>query len=271
MFLRILVSLVGLGIVAWVLRGIDLAETGEALLGARLPYLGLGLLLVATSLFVRTLRWKYMLSPRKSIRLSVLVGPLAIGYAIGNVTATGIGAIPRSLLITRKEGLPTSYVLGTVLIEFVIDAAVVVSWAAIVAFFVELPPVLTPLPYLLALLAICIYLIILAFKRRRSFLIKILPLMRLAPLVARLPQEVGQGWAGFQEGASAFLNHPPTLMRVGILTILVWVVESLLFWVLMLAVGIGASLPQGSVVMAFTHVVIGIPSLPGFVGTLDAA
>lgn len=268
---RILVSLAGLGIVVWVLQGIDLAETGRALLGARLPYLGLGLVLIAVSVFIRTLRWRYMLAPRKSIPLRALVGPLAIGYAVGNVTATGIGAIPRSLLITRKEGVPTSFVLGTVLLEYVIDAAVVVSWAAVVSFFVELPPVLAPVRYLLVLFALTIYLIILAFKRRQSLLTRLLPLSRLAPLALGLPREVREGWEGFQEGASAFLNHPPLLLRVGLLTLWVWVVESLLFWVLMLAVGIAASLPQGSVVMAFTHVVIGVPSLPGFVGTLDAA
>lgn len=269
--LRIIISLVGLGIAAWVLRGIDLAETGKALLAARLPYLGLGLLLIALSVLVRTLRWSYMLAPRKTIPLPALVGPLAIGYAVGNVTATGLGAIPRSLLIARKEGIPTSYVLGTVVLEFVMDAAVVVSLAAIASFVIELPSALALLPYLLTLLAVGIYLVIWAFQRRRSLLFGLLPLRRLAPLASWLPQEMRQGWEGFQEGASAFLNRPSILLRVVILTLGVWVVESLLFWVLMLAVAISASLPQGSVVMAFTHVVIGVPSLPGFVGTLDAA
>lgn len=271
--LRILVSLAGLAIVAWLLQGIDLAETGRAILGADLSYLGIGLLLVASSLFVRTLRWSCMLAPRKAIPVSALVGPLAVGYAIGNVTATGIGAIPRSLLVTRKEGVATSYVLGTVLLEFVLDAAVVVSLAAVGSFLVResLPPALAPMPYLLSLFALAIYLIILGFKRRRSLIASLLPLHRLAPLAERLPWDVKEGWQGFQEGASAFLNEPGTFLRVALLTICVWVVESLLFWVLMLAVGIDASLSQGSVVMAFTHVVIGVPSLPGFVGTLDAA
>lgn len=269
--LRILVSLAGLGIVVWVLRGIDLAETGKVLLEARLPYLGIGLLLVATSLFVRTLRWGYMLAPCKSISVGSLMGPLAVGYAIGNVTATGIGAIPRSLLITRKEGVPTPYVLGTVVLEFVMDAAVVVTLAAVASFFVKLPPALAPVPYLLSLFALAIYLIILGFKRRRSLLAQLLPLHRLAPLVGRLPDEVRLGWQGFQEGASAFLNNPGIFLRVALLTMCVWVVEGLLFWVLMLAVGMAASFPQGGVVMSFTHVVIGVPSLPGFVGTLDAA
>lgn len=268
---RVVISLAGIGIVAWVLQGIDLAETGKAVLRASLPYLGVGILLVGSSVFVRTLRWKYMLAPRKSIPMGALVGPLAIGFAIGNVTATGIGAIPRSLLITRNEGVPASYVLGTVLLEFVLDAAVVVSVAAVASFLVTLPPALALLPYFLTLFAVVIYLVILAFRRRRSVLTQVLPLHLLAPLLARLPDVVRQGWEGFQEGASAFLNHRPTFLLVAFLTLWVWVVELLLFWVLMLAVGIEATWPQGGVVMAFTHVVIGIPSLPGFVGTLDAA
>ena len=265
---RILISLAGLGIVAWVVQGIDLAETGSAILGASLPYLALGLLLFGIGVFLRIVRWRYMLSPRKLVSLRALVTPLAIGYAIGNVTATGVGAVPRSMLVARTEGMPASYVLGTVLLEFVMDAAVVVSWAAVASFLVDLPPALAPLPYLLALFAVVIYLVILAFKRRRSLLARALPLSRL---IDRLPAEWRQGWVGFQEGASEFLNRPSTVSRVGILTMLIWIVEASLFWVLMLAAGIGASWAQGSVVMSFTHVVIGIPSLPGFVGTLDAA
>ncbi len=266
--IRILISLVGLGIVAWVLRGIDLLETGQALLSAQVPYLLLGALLVAVGAFSRILRWKYMLSPRKNISLGTLFGPLTIGFAIGNITATGLGAIPRSLLVSRKESVPVSFVLGTVLLEFVLDAAVVVSWAAVAAFAVGLP---APLPYLLLLFAICIFLIILAFRRRRSMLVPFLPVERMAGLVSRLPEEWREGWEGFQEGASAFLNDPGSLVRVGLITLWIWVVEALMFWVLLLAAGIPADPAQGSVVMAFTHVIIGVPSLPGFVGTLDLA
>lgn len=269
--IRILVSLAGLGIVAWVLRGIDLPETGRAVLSAQVPYLALGGLAVAASMLVRTLRWKYMLVPRKPISLGSLFGPLAIGYAIGNVTATGIGAIPRSLLVAQREGVPASYVLGTVLLEFVLDAAIVVSWAAAASFLVSLPPALAPLPYILGVFALVIYLIIFAFHRRQSLLLRAIPGGRLASLASGLPEEWKEGWSGLKEGASAFLNQPAVLMRVGLLTILVWMIEAFMFWVLMLAAGLSASPAQGSVVMAFTHVVIGVPSLPGFVGTLDAA
>lgn len=269
-FIRILVSLVGLGIVVWVLQGIDLEETGRAVLTAQVPYLALGVLLVVASVYSRTLRWKYMLAPRRSIPLGALFGPLTIGFAVGNVTATGLGAIPRSLLVTRKSGVPASFVLGTVLLEFVLDAAVVVSWAAVASFAVNLPPALAPMRYVLSVGAACIYLVILAFRRRRSLLTRILPVGRLAPLVSRLPEEWLEGWDGFQEGASAFLNNPSIFLKVAVLTLWIWVIEALMFWVLMLAAGLDASLWQGSFVMAFTHTVIGVPSLPGFVGTLDA-
>ncbi len=267
--IRILVSLAGLGIVVWVLRGIGLEETGQAVLTAQVPYLALGLLLVVASVHGRVLRWKYMLVPRRNVSLGELFGPLTIGFAVGNVTATGLGAIPRSLLVTRKTGVPASFVLGTVLLEFVLDAAVVVSWAAVASFVVDLPPALAPMRYVLTLGAACIYLVILAFKRG-SILTRIVPLGRLAPLVSRLPVEWQEGWAGFREGASAFLNSPAVFLKVAGLTLWIWVIESLMFWVLMLAAGLDASWWQGSFVMAFTHTVIGVPSLPGFVGTLDA-
>ncbi|MDO8691032.1 MAG: lysylphosphatidylglycerol synthase transmembrane domain-containing protein [Dehalococcoidia bacterium] len=269
-FIRILVSLAGLGIVVWVLQGIDLEETGRAVLTAQVPYLALGVLLVAASVFSRTLRWKYMLAPRRIVPLGELFGPLTIGYAVGNVTATGLGAIPRSLLVTRKSGVPASFVLGTVLLEFVLDAAVVVSWAAVASFVVDLPSALAPMRYVLSVGAACIYLVILAFRRRSSLLTRILPVERIAPLVSRLPAEWLEGWDGFQDGASAFLNSPSIFLKVAVLTLWIWVIEALMFWVLMLAAGLDASLAQGSFVMAFTHTVIGVPSLPGFVGTLDA-
>jgi hypothetical protein len=266
-----LVSLAGLGIVVYVLQGIDLAKTGEALLEASPIYLGLGLVLVAFSALLRTVRWGFLLRPRKDIPWLALVSPLLIGYAIGNITATGLGGIPRSMLVARKEGMDTAFVLGTVMLEFVLDAAVVVSWATVAGFLMVLPPALSPLPYLLALFALSIYLLIIAFRRRRSILLRVLPLGRLAPLAQRLPEAVRAGWQGFLDGLSVPLNHGPILIPLSIITLCVWVVESLLFWVLILAVGIPLALPAGSAVMAFTHVVIGIPSLPGFVGTLDAA
>lgn len=271
LLLRLAISLIGLGVVVYVLRGIDLLQTVETMAEAHPVYLTAGLFLIAVSVFLRTLRWGYMLTPQRPVSLTTLAGPLMIGFAIGNITATGIGSIPRSILVARREGMGTPFVLGTVLLEFVIDAAAVVSWAALTSFLIVLPEAVKPLRFLLVLFALCIYLVILAFRRRRSLLAPVLPLSRLAPLASYLPPEIGGGWEGFLAGASAFLNHPRVLLKVAVLTLGVWVVESLLFWVLMLSVGIGASLFQGSVVMAFTHVVIGVPSLPGFVGTLDAA
>ena len=71
--------------------------------------------------YLRALRWKVMLhSVKPDVSIKNLFGALMIGYGV-NCVLSRVGEISRAVLVGKWEGLSRSSMLGTVIIERVID------------------------------------------------------------------------------------------------------------------------------------------------------
>jgi hypothetical protein len=90
------------------------------------------LLLVAlpanlVALWVRALRWRHLTDPIRPLPRMALSRATAVGFLANNVLPLRVGEVLRTLLLARQYRLPPAAVLGTVVIERVIDSWMVVS------------------------------------------------------------------------------------------------------------------------------------------------
>ena len=270
--IKIIVSLAALAVLVYVLRDVDLAQTLSILLGANPAILVAVLLVQALSMFLRLLRWKFQLHPAQDVPLARLISPLLIAYAVGNVTVTAVGMVPRVYLLTRKTGIDSAFIAGTFVQEFILDGTTLLLWALLIPFFVHLPAPFHQVQVVLILPLAILLLVVFSFWRRQSIFVNLLVRLGLwEKILVLLPDFVSMHFKNFGDGLSAAFANPLTLAGVVLCTALTWAVEAVIFWLLLFSLGIPFDYLEASAVMAYTHMVIGIPSVPGFVGTLEAA
>src|SRR5205823_8773909 len=80
---------------------------------------------------LRAWRWQRLLAPIHLVRVPRMFAYLAVGYAANNVLPARLGELVRSHYLGDREGISRTTTLGTVVVERVVDTAVVVSIASL--------------------------------------------------------------------------------------------------------------------------------------------
>jgi glycosyltransferase 2 family protein len=125
------VSVLAIALVAWFLRDANLADVWLHVRAARLELLGLGLAFMAVTLWVRTVRWQYLLSPIGPTRFRTVFRAGVIGFAALAVLPARVGDLLRPYLVARQDGLPVLATVATIVIERVLDLIAVLALMAL--------------------------------------------------------------------------------------------------------------------------------------------
>ncbi len=115
------------------LRGVDFSQVGRALRTANYVWLVPLCAIAMLSHAIRSWRWRILLhelpdskaSEGREVGLYNAFSALIIGY-MANYAAPRIGEVVRSGILAKKEGLNIGGVIGTVVVERVLDVAVLV-------------------------------------------------------------------------------------------------------------------------------------------------
>jgi len=99
----------------------DISELGQTLRTAQYAYLIPAVGLTLVSFWVRTVRWKYLLEPVKSISINSLFPAVMIGFMANNVLPAKLGEFIRAYSIGKKEGISKSSSFATIVVERVFD------------------------------------------------------------------------------------------------------------------------------------------------------
>jgi glycosyltransferase 2 family protein len=272
---RVVTIVIALALLFFFFRGVQLGDTLHAIATASPQLIMLAVLIGVCEYPFRALRWHYLLSPVKKIGWTELLKPMLLSFAAGNITATGLGSFPRVIPIIKKYDVDRDFALGSVGAEIILDTAAVVAGAFIVS-------MLSPVPSSVRIggIAFAAVLFVVVFFTFRYF-------KRMATTeyflsgVRSVPDEV-KGFARFKmqilgylrdviTGLVLSLSNPYVLLRVLPLTILIWILEASMFYTVTAALGVGVSYLGGATTMVSTHIIIGMPSAPGFIGTLEMA
>lgn len=119
---------------------VDLAEVAVALRNADAPLLVVAAAIALVAYWLRALRWQWILLPVARTRHSSIVLATVVGYAAIALLPARMGDLLRPILLTRREPVPMSASLASILTERIFDL-----WMVVLLFFIFLlrPP---PMP-----------------------------------------------------------------------------------------------------------------------------
>src|SRR6478752_862070 len=124
----IAISLVAIVIL---LRSIDVAEVVAILRGASPAWIAVMVIATLVDIGARGARWQALLAPIATIAYRRVLGYTYIGYLANNVLPARLGELYRSHALGEGEGVSRTTVLGTVVVERVVDTVMVVAIAAV--------------------------------------------------------------------------------------------------------------------------------------------
>ena len=271
------IAIAGLSI-GYVARGIPLKDVFQAMGRANLLLLfavSVPSYLVAT--WVRALRWRHLVNPVAEIPRDSLFRAQALGFMVNNLLPLRVGEFVRSWFLARQNNVSATSILGTVVIERVIDvvsvlliAAGSLAWAgrggeSLLAqgAMLLLPVACLPVMGLLAI---------------RRFPGQVLSIARFfaRPLPARVGSTLERLLGSFTEGLQS-LTLGTHLAWILFHTVVIWLVLSTIPIVAGLyAFELNLATPAETlmlswILLAAVGVAVAIPSAPGFFGTYQLA
>jgi uncharacterized protein (TIRG00374 family) len=262
------------------LRDLDFGEVWGSIRRANLvPLLGFSVPAHLVNIWLRGLRWRHLTRAVETIPRGTLVRGQAVGFMANNVFPLRIGEVLRAWYVARETSASGAQIFGTVIVERVVDAIVMLGLAALVLGFggaraagLETRTVLLPL--LTLALAPLAFVLLLRVAPGRVIGLgsriwdRVLPEATSARLTTAL-HHLADGLRGLQGGAS--------LAWVTGYSLILWLVVSVVpfwatFWALDIDLGSSWRLVLASyALLMWVGAAVAIPSAPGFFGPYHAA
>jgi uncharacterized protein (TIRG00374 family) len=277
---RLLTLLLGIaisaGLLALILRQVDLAEVRRHLASAH-PVPLLGAVLLATISFpIRAIRWRYLLrGPNgEPMPFRPLWQATAMGFMANNVLPLRAGEIVRPFAVARLAGIRFTTALASIAVERIFDALTIVLLLTLALATPGLGADVAiggvPVSRLAGLAAavsaaglVAGSLVVARPLAAERLVRRLVPSVRLADRLVALIEGIRQGLAA--------LDSPQRVAPVIFWSLVHWLVNAASFWVCFAAFDIpvgfaGALLVQGLLVFG-----VSVPSTPGYVGPFEAA
>jgi glycosyltransferase 2 family protein len=275
-WLGVVISIVFL----WLALGsLKLSDVWSALKTANYWWLIPGVAVYFVGVWARAWRWHYLLRPLKSISTQAMFPIVTIGYMGNNIYPARAGEVLRAYVLRRKEGVPVSASLATIVVERIFDGVVMLIF---IFFNLNGLAHLTGNSGLAGSIqsvalwgtvafagALVIFLLAAMFPHQSLGLYHRL----VEPLLpARIREKVTGMLVSFWTGLES-LRSPTSIFMVFLTSIVIWLLETGKYWFVMHAFDFsrytggffGLMLMNGIVNLATT-----IPSAPGYLGTFDA-
>ena len=258
---------IGISVVAlaFVARSVDLGAAWEALRRADARWLLLLLVFIAVDVILRGLRWRVLLGPVARVPLRTTLALLLVGYLANNVLPARLGEIVRSHDLGARTSISRSTILGTIVIERVVDTMVVVAIAAVAILVLSVRGIVASAVMVGAavtgLLVIAIAVAIAAHRLPGA--------ERVAALIEHRPRI--RGALGRLRAGLAIASDPKTMAAAVALSVASWSCTVLAFAAAAQAIGVEPTIGQAALLAAGTNLATAIPAAPGYVGTFELA
>ncbi len=257
------------------LRGLQLGEVWETVKSAHYIWLLPGVAVYFIGVWVRTWRWHYLLRPVKKIPTASMFPVVAIGYMGNNIYPARAGEVLRAVVLKRRENVPVSASLATVLVERIFDGVVMLAF--IFLNLSELAGLTQDSGFLgnikqLALWGTAVFIGALLVFLLAAMFPKVSERILFAVVDRAVPEKMREKIKGvlsrFMSGLES-LRSPREVVMIFVTSFVIWLLETGKYWFVMHAFDFEVSffalmLMNGLVVLATT-----IPSAPGYIGTFD--
>ncbi len=261
----------------WIsLRGLRLGEFWDVVKSANYWWILPGIAVYFVGVWVRAWRWHYLLKPIKEIPTRRMFPITTIGYMGNNIYPARAGEILRAVILKRKEGVPVSASLATIIVERIFDGVVMLAFV-----FINLPElarltsdsgfvgniqqvaVYGTAAFVAALIIFLLAAMFPAITARigQWFIERVLPL--------RLREKMSGIMHKFLDGLAS-LRSPINILMVFVTSVIIWLFETMKYWFVMHAFGFTVSFFALMLMNGIVNLATTIPSAPGYIGTFDA-
>lgn len=230
--------------------------------------------------WVRAWRWHYLLKPIKSIKTRTMFPITCIGYMGNNIYPARAGEVLRAVVLKRREGVPISASLATIIVERIFDGVVMLAFVFVNLTQLEkLAEVSVPVGKWQVTIqdlavwgsvaffgALVIFLLAAMFPRVTTkfgqwFIDRLLPV--------RLREKTSGILHKFLDGLES-LRSPVNVLMVFITSLIIWLLETVKYWFVMHAFSFQVSFFTLMLMNGVVNLATTIPAAPGYLGTFDA-
>ncbi len=258
------------------LRGLKLDEFWGTVQQANYFWLIPGIGVYFIGVWVRAWRWHYLLKPIKEIPTKTMFPITTIGYMGNNIYPARAGEVLRAVILKRKEGVPVSASLATIIVERIFDGVVMLAFV-----FVNLSELakLTGASGFVGniqqvaiygtgvfLGALAVFLLAAMFPQRTAK-VGVWMVERLTP--KRMHTKIIGIMSKFLDGLAS-LRSPFNVLMVFFTSVIIWLLETGKYWFVMHAFNFSVSFFALMLMNGIVNLATTIPSAPGYIGTFDA-
>jgi uncharacterized protein (TIRG00374 family) len=207
----------------------------------------------------RAVRWQVLLSPLKSIRMGPLISTNVLGFSAIYLVGRA-GELVRPLWLTRREQIPLTASVATILVERFLDIMMLIALFGWALLLVKLPSAaehtvtfMKNKAWLLVAGSFGAMIFLFFFRSNVDRITRYIPIARLASLLR-----------SFSEGLS-FLDRGRSLGLVIIHSFFVWIVIVLQFWFMLLGMNFHFSVSAATLVMVGAAIgsIVQVPGIGG--------
>jgi glycosyltransferase 2 family protein len=272
-WLGVLISVVCLWLA---LRGLHLDQFWGTVQAANYWWLIPGVGVYFIGVWVRAWRWHYLLGPIKKIPTKNMFPITTIGYMGNNIYPARAGEVLRAVILKRKEGVPVSASLATIIVERIFDGVVMLAFV-----FVNLSELakLTGASGFVgniqqvAVIGTGVFLGALAIFLLAAMFPQVTAKMGAWFIERFLPQRLREKVTGimhkFLDGLAS-LRSPFNVLMVFFTSVIIWLLETGKYWFVMHAFNFEVSFFALMLMNGIVNLATTVPSAPGYIGTFDA-
>ena len=258
------------------LRGLHLGDFWGAMQKANYIWLLPGIFVYFIGVWVRAWRWHYLLGPIKKIPTKTMFPITTIGYMGNNIYPARAGEVLRALILKRKEGVPVSASLATIIVERIFDGVVMLAFVFVnlselgkltgSSGFVGNIQQVAVIGTGIFLGALAIFLLAAMFPQVTAkvglWLVEHLAPQRLHIRIIGIMNKFLDGLAS--------LRSPFNVLMVFFTSVVIWLLETAKYWFVMHAFDFSVSFFALMLMNGIVNLATTIPSAPGYIGTFDA-
>jgi uncharacterized protein (TIRG00374 family) len=258
-------------------RKLDLQAFWNVLRTAKYAWIIPGVAVYFIGVWVRAWRWHYLLRPIKKIPTRTMFPIVTIGYMGNNIYPARAGEVLRAVILKRKEDVPISASLATIIVERIYDGVVMLAFI-----FINLGELSrlsggTVLIGKISIQQVALIGSIAFFGALAMFILaamfpfvteKIVRwfVQRLVP--ERFREKVLDISGKFLGGLEA-LRSPREALMIFFTSVVIWLLETGKYWFVMHAFDFQVSFFTLMLMNGIVNLATTIPAAPGYVGTFD--
>lgn len=264
----------------WALHGQNLGNLWQAIRHADYWWIIPGVAVYFIAVWARAWRWHYLLRPIKAIPTRVMFPITCIGYMGNNIYPARAGEVLRAVILKRREDVPISASLATIIVERIFDGVVMLAFVFFnLAQLASLAKVAIPVwKWTITIQGLAVWGSVAFFGALLVFLLAAM----FPNITARIgqwfidrlmPSRTRQQTSGimhrFLDGLAS-LRSPANVLMVFLTSVIIWLLETFKYWIVMHAFSFNASFFTLMLMNGVVNLATTIPAAPGYLGTFDA-